>query len=170
MGSVTMFLPVFASVLLSSALAQDVCCPPGWWRAGEACYITSQDKMTWYKAQEFCWGVGGYLAEIKSVEQEAALDGLLSYSAEYWIGLSDLSVEGHFVWAESHQDLETTEYTHWATNQPDDGGGHEDCVVKVVKAEGKLLGEGWNDYVCSRDNHNDHGDHPIHALCMMIYG
>ena len=38
--------------------------------------------------------MGGYLAEIKSVEQEAALDGLLSYSAEYWIGLSDLSVEG----------------------------------------------------------------------------
>ena len=28
------------------------------------------------------------------MEQEAALDGLLSYSAEYWIGLSDLSVEG----------------------------------------------------------------------------
>ena len=38
--------------------------------------------------------MGGYLAEIKSAEQEAALDGLLSYSAEYWIGLSDLSVEG----------------------------------------------------------------------------
>ena len=38
--------------------------------------------------------MGGYLAEIKSPEQEAALDGPLSYSAEYWIGLSDLSVEG----------------------------------------------------------------------------
>ena len=100
------------------------------------------------------------------MEQEAALDGLLSYSAEYWIGLSDLSVEGadtnttctnsfsppnldvnlslttcsgHFVWAESHQDLETTEYTHWATNQPDNGGGHEDCVVKVSTVHsGKL--------------------------------
>ena len=52
--SVAMFVPVFASLLLTSAtMAQDeVCCPPGWWRAGEACYVTSQARMTWYKAQE----------------------------------------------------------------------------------------------------------------------
>ena len=47
------------------------------------------------------------------------------------VDLSLTTCSGHFVWAESHQDLETTEYTHWATNQPDNGGGHEDCVVKV---------------------------------------
>ena len=48
-----MFVPVFASLLLSAAAGQDdVCCPQGWWRAGEACYVTSQARMTWYKAQE----------------------------------------------------------------------------------------------------------------------
>ena len=43
---------------------------------------------------QYCWGVGGYLAEIKTQEQEAALDRVLSYSAEYWVGLTDLSQEG----------------------------------------------------------------------------
>ena len=44
-----------------------------------------------------------------------------------------VSLIGHFVWAESHQSLDDTEYTHWATNQPDNGSGKEDCVVKVRK-------------------------------------
>ena len=44
-----------------------------------------------------------------------------------------VSLLGHFVWAESHQSLDDTEYTHWATNQPDNGSGKEDCVVKVRK-------------------------------------
>ena len=46
---------------------------------------------------QYCWGVGGYLAEIKTQELETALDGVLSYSAEYWIGLSDLSQEGGLI-------------------------------------------------------------------------
>ena len=35
------------------------------------------------------------------------------------------------MWSESHQG---TEYTHWATNQPDNANGREqeDCVVKVI--------------------------------------
>ena len=46
-----------------------------------------------------------------------------------------VSLLGHFVWAERHQSLDDTEYTHWATNQPENGSGNgsEDCVVKVRK-------------------------------------
>ena len=57
-------------------------------------FLFTASGLSWRQGQEECERLGGYLAEIKSSEQEAALDGLLSYSAEYWIGLSDLSVEG----------------------------------------------------------------------------
>ena len=40
----------FASlILVPSILAK---CPEGWWRAGDACYMVSHSRMTWYRAQE----------------------------------------------------------------------------------------------------------------------
>ena len=27
-------------------------CPEGWWKAGDACYFTSQEHKTWFEAQE----------------------------------------------------------------------------------------------------------------------
>ena len=44
--------------------------------------------------QEFCWGQGGYLAELLSAEEEDSLDQFLIKGVHYWIGLNDLSVEG----------------------------------------------------------------------------
>ena len=44
--------------------------------------------------QQFCWDQGGYLVEITSAEEEALLDSLYGFGHIYWIGLSDLDVEG----------------------------------------------------------------------------
>ena len=46
------------------------------------------------KFEQFCWGHGGYLAEIRSAEEEAALDQALIHDILYWIGLTDAAVEG----------------------------------------------------------------------------
>ena len=64
---------------------------------GNSCYLMSQDKMTWYQAQEICWGHGGYLAEIKSKEEEDALDKYLIHDLNFWLGLEDLATEGCMV-------------------------------------------------------------------------
>ena len=42
--------------------------------------------------QEYCWGIGGNLAEIMSEEEETFLDSFLLEGISYWTGLSD---EGH---------------------------------------------------------------------------
>ena len=41
-----------------------------------------------------CWGHGGYLAEIKSEDEENNIDLYLIHGVSYWIGLSDLAEEG----------------------------------------------------------------------------
>ena len=43
---------------------------------------------------QFCWSRRGHLAEIKSEDEEETLDQYLVHGILYWIGLSDLAVEG----------------------------------------------------------------------------
>merc|ERR1711879_1113517 len=63
----------------------------GWIKAGNSCYLVSQDRMTWFSSQEFCWSQGGYLAEIQSKYEEDLVDQVLMHDLDYWIGLNDLS-------------------------------------------------------------------------------
>ena len=91
-------------------------CPnePGWFQAESSCYLMSQEKMTWFAAQEvnqcyqglqcrgadfavstqFCWRHGGYLAEIQSDGEEDEIDDVIIHGVVYWIGLSDNAMEG----------------------------------------------------------------------------
>ena len=47
----SMFSLLSSLLLLLSPLSSAEC-PEGWWRAGAACYMTSQRPMTWFNAQE----------------------------------------------------------------------------------------------------------------------
>ena len=46
------------------------------------------------EAKEYCWSIGGYLAEIITEEEESLLDNYLISGISYWIGLSDIDHEG----------------------------------------------------------------------------
>ena len=65
------------------------------------------------------------------------MDAAYNSGLGFWIGLSDIMVEGSFRWMESH---ETPSYTNWGGTEPNDMDGIEDCVVKGVG--------GWNDQPC----------------------
>jgi len=123
----------------------------GWMHLGDSCYLVSIDQMSWYAAREFCWQRGGYLAEIKSSSEETAIERALSRDDNFWLGLSDLSSEGTWVWDESHDGVD---FNNWASDQPQGDG---DCGFKSFY-EGRT---GWHDYNC---DYND-WHYPIHALC-----
>ncbi len=60
---------------------------------------------------------------------QGLLKSFLPRGVNYWIGLSDLAHEGHYVW-----DREGTEgplYPNWDINQPNGGVPAEDCVFLV---------------------------------------
>ena len=77
--------------------------------------------------------------------------GAQSYSLAFyplfqnmWIGLSDSSIEGTFQW---EADNSLINYTHWATEEPNDFGDVEDCVEVV---SGAVAGF-WNDDFCDSE-------------------
>ena len=152
-------------LLLSSCLSQPTArsCPdePGWLNTDSSCYLVSHVKMTWFEAQEFCFGKEAYLAEIQSHEEDSLLDIMLPEDTNYWLGLSDLAVEGRFVWEDSHS---VAVYTGWAPGQPDNIGTNlltrnADCVFKSFRiSQGEA---GWHDVECAAVDW--HGSN--HALC-----
>merc|ERR1712179_109445 len=124
-------------------------CPDGWWKAGDICYIVSQSRMPWYSAQEYCWENGGYLAEIKSYNQEDSLDEFLNDGVYYWLGLTDLAHEGTFKWEEGHDEAD---YTNWWPGEPDGNYGEGDCVFKSLQSSVNASETiGWDDYKCDMD-------------------
>ena len=129
------------------------CCPDeaGWVTVGDSCYLVSPERMTWFGAQEFCFGHGGYIAEIKSEKGEEVLHHFLMEKGNYWIGLTDLDIEGKWIWATTH---EVASYTNWDSGEPNNEGG-EDCAIKI--------GNGWLDLDC--DLNTSGAPMPIHALC-----
>ena len=86
------------SIILYKFSEEEELCPPNidnyWAELGDFCYHVSQEAMDWGVAQEYCWGLGGYLAEIMSRDEEDLLDTFLIEGTSYWIGLTDLSHEG----------------------------------------------------------------------------
>jgi len=140
-------------------------CKDGWWQAGGICYIVSQSRMPWFSAQEYCWEKGGYLAEIKSKDQEDSLDEFLNDGVYYWLGLTDLAHEGTFKWEEGHDEAD---YTNWWPGQPNNYDETEDCVVKSLQSyeSATIDAIGWDDYPCDEETIHEFS---IYALCMYIW-
>lgn len=65
---------------------------------------------------------------------------------DYWIGLSDASEEGSWVWMSSQTPLAATYYTNWFRNEPTRfiDGEPENCVEIYPH-----LGGTWNDAPCT---------------------
>jgi len=67
----------------------------GWIRSGDYFYLISQEKMNWFEARQFCHDHHGFLAEIKSEEEQQNVNQILSSDHYYWIGLEDFTEEGN---------------------------------------------------------------------------
>merc|ERR1711892_641963 len=146
-------LPV---LLLPLSVLSAPCHPgDGWVPGGDglSCYLISQDKMSWFEAQEFCGSNGGYLAEINTHAEQAFLSTILSSSSYYWLGLADLAHPGQYTWQHSWQ---SPAFTNWGAGEPD--GGSQHCVFQWGGHEYQ-----WADYLC--DEAASSGGHDILALC-----
>merc|ERR1719481_1919027 len=111
------FLSTFLSLSMSEAYND-----AGWIRSGDNFYLISQEKMNWFEARQFCQDHHGFLAEIKSDEEQQNVNQILQDGRDYWIGLEDFTEEGKFIWDHSKEDME---YSNWAANQPDNWDDNE---------------------------------------------
>jgi len=133
-------------------------CPEGWVNGQNlGCFKFLQDSLdvNWMEAQFLCETEGGFLAEPVAYEYMDMLS-LLAFIEQdltgisfWWIGLSDFSHEGEWVWAHIHQ--ETTE-TFWKDGSPgNDTGNNKDCALMEFFDDTLL----WIDVDCLADLYNN---------------
>jgi len=105
---------------------------------------------TWTDARTECKKRSGDLVVIDDAEENAALvaQGLATpgTNGAWYIGISDLALEGTFVWLDGIPPA----FVSWNVGEPNDAGMAEDCTV-LPNATGL-----WNDQGC---------DPPGHFLC-----
>ena len=104
----------------------NTCCGDQWMPYQGICYYFNSDSTTWAAARSVCQRKGGDLARADTSGHNVIIRWLTYGVKNVWIGLSDVSNEGHFHWVGTD---EHAEFEYWKAGQPDNNGGNEDCVI-----------------------------------------
>ena len=127
----------------------DIECPVGWIRQYNSCYLfVTDEEYNWSDARDACGERGAHLVKVDSQRERNYLANELdrigsAITADVWTGGNDLYKEDVYVWTGSYNSRIV--YTDWASNEPNNYRGNEDCIS--IK---KALDYQWNDDVCSK--------------------
>ncbi|XP_048449545.1 C-type lectin BML-2-like [Rhincodon typus] len=105
------------------------------------CYKFVSEEKTWIEAELYCQTLGpeGHLASIHCEAQNQIIRKSLPVRTPLWIGLNDIYKEGTYLWT----DGSSSNFVNWATGQPDNSRGAEDCVHLTATTFN------WNDLPCN---------------------
>uniref|UniRef100_A0A669EZ09 C-type lectin domain-containing protein n=1 Tax=Oreochromis niloticus TaxID=8128 RepID=A0A669EZ09_ORENI len=117
---------------------QNKACPAGWSKFSCSCYLLSERSASWDVARKNCRDRGADLMVIDTPEEQMILSVIITEDA--WIGLNDKEKEGTWKWV----DGTPLTLRYWAGDQPDNGGGLEDCAHIINNNK-----KSWNDLPCS---------------------
>ena len=107
------------------------------------CYASFDgDAVTWAAAEAFCEGLAGYLPVVGDAAENTLVGGMTVGSDNPWLGGFDPQDDSTFQWVNGDAFV----FQPWASAQPDDGFGNEDCIHLWLDAPG---GAGWNDTNCA---------------------
>ncbi|KAJ8362417.1 hypothetical protein AAFF_G00375750 [Aldrovandia affinis] len=125
-------------------------CPEGWEQRNSTCYYFSTELKNWNDSRSACLKQGADLVIIESKEEQ---DFITKHTGGYgdWIGLSDSETEGIWLWVDGTPLQKDKAF--WATGEPDDDGGSQDCAAtgRGWRRGDVELGGGWVDQRCHRD-------------------
>jgi len=106
-------------------------------------YMLCTSYRTWSDAEAYCEKYGYTLVSVDDSSEDAFVYEAAHDTSRYgswWIGLSDSASEGSWVWV----DGTTASYTDWASGQPDDAYGGQDCGAFLLSYSSQ-----WYDLSCS---------------------
>uniref|UniRef100_A0A182N2M7 C-type lectin domain-containing protein n=1 Tax=Anopheles dirus TaxID=7168 RepID=A0A182N2M7_9DIPT len=116
--------------------------------AGYKTYIAYKQNVPWFQAWQTCLLYGGHLASIESAAEngrvEAAIRAVGSLTGDWFIGGTDIGIEGRFAWIGLHREITASSYKNYAPGEPNNSGGAEDCL-----SMGSQAGSKWNDLPCT---------------------
>jgi hypothetical protein len=110
-------------------------------RGDQSAYLLCRDNpKPWADARAFCQSRGADLVVIANEEENLWL--AQQNIGSCWIGLSDATTEGTFVWV----DGTALSYQPWHESEPNDYNGAEDCGELYMGAD---VAGTWNDGNCA---------------------
>ncbi|XP_067653609.1 perlucin-like [Haliotis asinina] len=131
------------TVLLCFVATTFAGCPLGFHQHRRSCYWFSTFKGSFAEAAGYCRYLESHLATISNRYENAFIKGYAmrhGKAVNYWLGASDLNVEGKWRWEGQRR----MTFTAWAPGQPDNAGSNEHCL-EIRRDFGNYL---WNDFVC----------------------
>uniref|UniRef100_A0A182QL56 C-type lectin domain-containing protein n=1 Tax=Anopheles farauti TaxID=69004 RepID=A0A182QL56_9DIPT len=102
-------------------------------------------KTAFFTAWQICRLYGGHLASILSAEEnamvESAIEAVGTFDGYWFIGGTDIGVEGRFIWIGLNMAINGAAYKNWNTGEPNNLNGNEDCIAMATGAK-------WIDIPC----------------------
>ncbi|XP_050397734.2 uncharacterized protein LOC126815817 [Patella vulgata] len=131
-------------------------CDDGWHAYNSLCYFTHDTTALWSTARDNCVNDGGVLMMPRSEADIEFIRKITHIGREYWVGASDLAVEGTWRWLDGSE--VGAQEQRWAAGQPSNFNGWADCALM----SNTIGGNTWRDvycsyyvhyyYVCQKDN------------------
>ncbi|XP_011428426.3 perlucin [Magallana gigas] len=117
-------------------------CPAKWVQHSNSCYLfETRYKLEWIKALNYCKTYGATLAEVETSTEDSFLKQKARQLNDYfWLGGSDILVEGEWVWLSTHAAMT---YTGWHTGMPNNYRYNEHCLCLE-----RTLNADWGDLPC----------------------
>lgn len=108
-----------------------------------SCFVFFSAPLPYMQAEAACTAIAAKLAVIKSAATNTYVLGLVG-AADAFIGATDRTTEGTFLWLDNAADPLSGGFTNWRAGEPNNGGVNgEDCAI----IEGARMGT-WDDRPC----------------------
>ncbi|XFG00721.1 PREDICTED: C-type lectin domain family 4 member E [Capra hircus] len=119
------------------------CCPLNWVHFQSSCYFFSADTMSWAASLKNCSSMGAHLVIINTQEEQEFLYHAKPRKKEFYIGLTDQVVEGHWQWVDGTP--LTKSLSFWDAGEPNNLAAVEDCATIRDSSNPR---QNWNDMTC----------------------
>ncbi len=108
-----------------------------------SCFVYFTAPLVYAQAEAACTAIAAKLAVIKSAQTNTFVLGLVG-ATDAFIGATDRTTEGTFLWLDNAADPLNGGFTNWRAGEPNNGGTNgEDCAI----IEGARMGT-WDDRPC----------------------
>ncbi|EHB16438.1 Mannose-binding protein A [Heterocephalus glaber] len=105
-------------------------------KSGKKFYVTNGEKMTFAKVKDLCTELRATVATPRNAEENKAIQEVANDNV--FLGITDEATEGQFMYVTGGR----LAYSNWKTNEPNDYGKGEDCVLMLTDGV-------WNDVSCT---------------------
>ncbi|XP_039883221.1 type-2 ice-structuring protein-like isoform X2 [Simochromis diagramma] len=114
------------------------CCPGGWTKYGHRCFFFNSTVASWADAEKSCKSMRAHLASVRNIKEYREIQRLTG-KKESWIGGTDASKEGKWLWS----DETSFTYKKWCFREPNNDR-NQDCL-QINRGVFKCWDDMWCD-------------------------